>query len=515
MTLAPGRRPSGLPRLLPSPLRRAARQGREALAALAARLRSGEPAGRARRRDPSAERVEALDRRVAGGDRAAARLRLDETTGRAGSPAAVGRAAALELLAADLPEAEATVERAVIAHLRDRPRPRATAGRGPDGTAREARSSARRLRDAGHAEPRIVITLPALEGNPYTELMEEAYEPTGVAALHVDNLEDAAAAIAERRAGGYDTVLHINASNRLVWGAKEPAAAMAASRDALARIDGWRSAGVPLVVTVHDGPILGPDQAAAEQALAQGIADRAAAIHVLTASTPRILEGWLRLDPARIAHIPHPSYDGVYPPPPPRAEARAALGLAPSRDAGEVVLGMIGLLSSRKGPRQLVEALAAIPDPLPDGRSLRLLLAGRVVDTDGEGLIRAANADPRIITRFGVVPDAEMSGLLAALDVAVVPYRRYLNSGWTVLALGAGIPVVAPAGSTAEEVVPPEALLTFRPDEPDGLARALERAPSLVTPLARAAARRSVADLDAHAISQRFSRLLRDLPLDA
>jgi glycosyltransferase involved in cell wall biosynthesis len=123
-------------------------------------------------------------------------------------------------------------------------------------------------------------------------------------------------------------------------------------------------------------------------------------------------------------------------------------------------------------------------------------------------LIRASCADARIITRFGYVPDEELPGLLAALDVAVVPYGQYLNSGWLNLALTVGIPAIAPVGGTAAEVVRPEALRTFDPRVAGSLSGALADAASLATPAAHAAARASVADLDAATMSARFVEAL-------
>jgi glycosyltransferase involved in cell wall biosynthesis len=144
---------------------------------------------------------------------------------------------------------------------------------------------------------------------------------------------------------------------------------------------------------------------------------------------------------------------------------------------------------------------------VPDGRRLRLLLAGSLA-ANGEALIRAACDDERIITRFGYVPDADLRTLVAAIDVAVVPYGRYLNSGWLNLALTAGVPVIAPASGTAAEVVRADALRAFDPDQPGSLAHALASAPSLTTSVARAAARASVASLDAPTMSERFVEAL-------
>lgn len=461
-------------------------------------------------------RIAILDRAVRHGDRAAAGIRILEAEGAAGSALARGRANALELLGTGLLGEAARTERSVIEFLRQKPPRRETADRGPAGAAAEATAAADRLRGIGHATPRIVMTLPALEGNPYTPLMERAFEGHGLAAVHVDTLEDASAIVAGRAPGRYEALLLVNASNRLVWPARDTDAAARVVDSTLRTLDTWRADGVPLVVTVHDLAILGPVHAAAERAMAQGIADRADRIHVLSASTQAVLGEWLRLDPSRTVHIPIPNFDEAYPALPPQAAARSALGLDPVdplEGGSEIVIGMIGLLSPRKGPRRLVQALAQVPDGLPDGRRIRLLIAGRVIDPGGEELIRAAAADPRIVAEFGFVPDERMPALLAAIDVAVVPYDRYLNSAWTVLALSVGIPVIAPAGGTAAEVVRPGALATWDPSDPDSLTAALAGAGGLVSAEARIEARRSVADLDASVIAERFAALLAGLPV--
>jgi glycosyltransferase involved in cell wall biosynthesis len=207
--------------------------------------------------------------------------------------------------------------------------------------------------------------------------------------------------------------------------------------------------------------------------------------------------------------VPHPNYDEVLGLPADRGQARRSLDVAAATDGegGEVLIGLVGSLYGRKGAIALIEAFEAVPDPLPDGRRLRLLLAGSLA-ANGEALIRAACDDERIITRFGYVPDEDLPRLLAALDVAVVPYGQYLNSGWLNLALSASVPAIAPERGTAREVVRPEALRTFNPDTSGSLTKALADAPSLATPEARAAARASVASLDASTISERFVEAL-------
>ncbi len=454
------------------------------------------------------QRLAALESAVAHHDakdaRALERSLAREPGGRVpGTPLALARASALVLVAGTLPPVEARAEATVAAFLRgDLASPAAIAsdaGRAPERAARGADA----LRAAGHAAPIVVAAFPGFHANPYSQLMERAYERTGLTPVNVDVAEDVDAVVAGAGVGDYRTIVHLNAPDRFVPVARTADEAVSNADGALARIDGWVATGATLVTTVHNGPRLDGHRGAAERLVAQGILDRAAVIHVLARSTPRILEGWVTLDPGRIVHVPHPNFDGAYGPLPPRDAARGLIGLPPGRDP--LVVGLIGTLADRKGGQLLLDALALVPAVLPDQRELRLVIAGMASGRGSEDLIRRAMLDPRVIARFGFVPDEELPALLAAIDVAVVPYVQYLNSGWLHLALSTGCPVIVPAGGTAEEVARPDALLTFTPNDARALATALSRAGELATPAARAAARASVADLDPDRLSEQLA----------
>jgi beta-1,4-mannosyltransferase len=455
-----------------------------------------------------------LDEAVGRGDAEAARIVRAETTGasRPGTPDALRRAAAAEVEARDLVGRERETERTVARHLRDElPKAAPPAPRAPGEAARAAAAAADRLRADGHVRPVIVATFPGFHANPFSTLMELAYAHHGLAAIHVSSVEEIAEVVAGREAGGYSVVLHVNGPDRFVPDIRtaSEAEALADAERAVVQLDACLADGVALVTTIHNGPVLRDRRAAAEQRVAQAVVDRASLVHLLTASTPDALAGWLDFSEARTVHVPHPNYDEVLGPPVDRAPARRGLDVAADTegDGGEVLVGLVGSLYGRKGAIALIEAFEAVPDPLPDGRRLRLLLAGSLA-ANGEALIRAACDDERIITRFGYVADDDLRTLLAALDVAVLPYGQYLNSGWLNLALSAGVPAIAPARGTAAEVARPEALRTFDPDAPGSLTQALADAPRLATAEARAAARASVATLDAQTISERFVEAL-------
>jgi beta-1,4-mannosyltransferase len=423
-----------------------------------------------------------------------------------GSPAALVRAAALERYAVTLPAHLRVTESVVVAYLRGELGPAvATRTATPADLARCAAKGAALLRARGVDQPTVVITFPGFDPNPFGRMMEQAYEPAGLVPVHVRGIDDIEAVISGRTPGGYRVILHLNGPDRFVKDGATDVDAAALADGALARLDAWSCEGIPIVMTVHNGPVFDDRRAGAERRMAQGIADRASLVHLLSASTPDILDGWLRLDPARCLHIPHPNYDMVLGRPPERTVARAWLATSSGTEIvdDEIVIGLVGTLNHRKATMALLDSFESVPDPLEDGRRARLVLAGGLRG-NGEELIRRAAADPRVISRFGFVRDDEMPALLASIDVAVMPYGAYLNSGWLHLALTAGIPVIAPSGGTAREIVQPAALCQYADAGSRSLADALATAGTLATPEARQAARASVEALDSRILSERF-----------
>jgi glycosyltransferase involved in cell wall biosynthesis len=103
-----------------------------------------------------------------------------------------------------------------------------------------------------------------------------------------------------------------------------------------------------------------------------------------------------------------------------------------------------------------------------------------------------------------------MQYYLRAADIAVLPYRRGLNSGVLLLALSFGLPVVAPENLVTDEITTPGAVRTFRPDDPYGLTSALAAADDLLTPEAREEALRIARRYDPAGIAERFASALND-----
>ena len=157
--------------------------------------------------------------------------------------------------------------------------------------------------------------------------------------------------------------------------------------------------------------------------------------------------------------LPHPHYIGFYPQARrTRAQTRAALGI-PDRAFTYLVFGQI---RRYKRVPETIAAFRRLADP-----DARLVVAGRPKDARLAGEIVAARAgDDRVRLRLEHVPDEDVAELHAAADAAVLHYRDVFSSGALLLALSLGLPVVAPADTTATELAPAPAIEAYTGDDP-------------------------------------------------
>ncbi|TML17151.1 MAG: glycosyltransferase family 4 protein [Actinobacteria bacterium] len=247
--------------------------------------------------------------------------------------------------------------------------------------------------------------------------------------------------------------------------------------DRLLRVD------APLVFTAHD--IL-PRRTAGKRDLWQRLFGRFAGIVV---HSERARDQLAELvDPARLHVIPHP----VFPSNPDR------------RDDGRTLLSL-GIIREYKGLGDAIEATNRI-----DGA--RLLVAGDPLESiDG---YRAAAGD-RAEWRLGYLSDEEIERALGDATVALFPYRPEIDqSGALLLALGAGVPVVAyDVGGLGEPVRRFEAGRVVPAGDVDALteaARELLDDPAQLEQ-ARAGAERARRELTWEASAQAHLALYREL----
>jgi beta-1,4-mannosyltransferase len=138
-----------------------------------------------------------------------------------------------------------------------------------------------------------------------------------------------------------------------------------------------------------------------------------------------------------------------------RDQIRAELGLP----ADAYVYLLFGNIRPYKQTAAAVRAFSSTADPLA-----RLLVAGKAADEDATQAVRqAAAADDRVRLEIGHVANDRVSGFHAAADAVILNHRAVFSSGALLLALSQGLPVVAPAGGTTEEMTQPPALVAFEP----------------------------------------------------
>lgn len=134
--------------------------------------------------------------------------------------------------------------------------------------------------------------------------------------------------------------------------------------------------------------------------------------------------------------MPHGDYGDAYPHQVSRAEARRVLELPP--DA--TVLLHFGLIRPYKNVPHLIRTFRELQDA-----TVILLIAGNPYDETVEREVRAsAEGAPRVRLRLGWIKPDEVQIMFAACDLVVLPYRRILNSGVTMLALSFERPILVP-----------------------------------------------------------------------
>jgi len=355
---------------------------------------------------------------------------------------------------------------------------------------------------AGGAEPPIVLGYyPRFVTNPYQSLLYSAVREHGLAPVPLSDIERLVE-LEALQASGIATLLHLHWLHLVLRDADGERDANRLADRFLDRVDRYLAGGGRLAWTVHN--ILPHDTRfeAAETRLCAEVAARSSAIHVLTARTREHVAPLYDLPAERIFHVPHPSYRGAYEDHVSRLDARHELGLMPD----ELVLAVVGVIRPYKGLDELLEAWDRVDLDGPR----RLLIAGAPSEQPGvDALIERAALDPRVLIDARKIPADEMQLFLRAADVAVLPYRRSLNSGALMLALTFGLPVIVPAGGGLAESVEPSFSRTFDSGDPASLVAALREAANLVTPEASVRAAAAAAALDPTELSHRFATGLR------
>lgn len=221
-----------------------------------------------------------------------------------------------------------------------------------------------------------------------------------------------------------------------------------------------RALGLRLVWTVHNvlphEPVFA-DDVAARRALA-----RASDLVLAHSPAPLAELAALGAVPRRSVVIGH----GPLPPATP-----ATLLRRPGSADGPRRFLFFGRVQRYKGVTDLLSAFAT----LPAETAAELTVAGSCPDRGLRTELRelAGRAGHPVTLRLDRVPDAEVTALLAAADVVVLPFRRVSTSGSAILALCHGRPLIVPDLPGLADL-PGEAVLRYDGSIP-GLAGALTR----------------------------------------
>ena len=232
---------------------------------------------------------------------------------------------------------------------------------------------------------------------------------------------------------------------------------------------------------------------------------RANAIHLLTRSSLQRLNMAELTDDERVFHVPHPSYfgsfGGSYGLPQDRSATRRLL----QRDQHEFSVGLVGRISDRKNVELLLDAAEVLLEFGNRVDQPRIYISGSLRTRFAERIVRRSATLPNVSLSTDDLDDRTAGLHIAALDAAVVPYHGYLNSGWTLLALSAGVPIIASHESTAKEVVPAEALTGFAEGDALSLANAILNLAGRDRALAESAARTAANLVHPDAIAQDYA----------
>lgn len=156
------------------------------------------------------------------------------------------------------------------------------------------------------------------------------------------------------------------------------------------------------------------------------------------------LETYPELKRIRSIVVPRGHYRDLYPNPPAKEAAKAAMGLP----SNEFAIGMVGQIRPYKNIPHLIRCFQRIKDA-----SATLTISGTCSDDNLRvELEQLALADERVRLDFRFIPESELPALMRALDLVILPYTDILNSGAALLALSLDVPVLAPAKGTLIEV---------------------------------------------------------------
>jgi glycosyltransferase involved in cell wall biosynthesis len=292
--------------------------------------------------------------------------------------------------------------------------------------------------------------------NPYQDLLYGEMQPLGVAAIYVGELTPIRSLnllllpleVAVRGMGGA-RVIHLHWVFTFAFPGARRFPVMRWVAQIWFHVLLWtcRMIGVHLVWTAHN--VL-PH----EQVLGNDISARRALVEasdLVLAHSQSTLDELAALGavPRRSAIIRHGPFG---------SRSAAELLRTPGCGGGPRGFLFFGFVREYKGVDDLLAAFATLPEDV----AAHLTVAGRCDDPSLRSRLRelARRGGSNIVLRLEHVPDEDVSQLLAAADVVVLPFRRATTSGSAMLALSHGRPLIVPNLAALADL-PDQAVLRY------------------------------------------------------
>ncbi|GAB4083720.1 glycosyltransferase [Myceligenerans cantabricum] len=281
--------------------------------------------------------------------------------------------------------------------------------------------------------PRI-FTYPYWTSNPYMQMLHLEVRARG----HLlEGTSVVGKAVAEMNDPGARGLVHLQWPSDITEQATSPQDAADRVSRFLAAVRTAQAGGRKVLWTVHNVLPHDAGYPAAAIDLHRGLAELADAVHVLSPGTAEAVADDYVIPAGKIVVLPHSSYHGVYGRRADRAAARTHLGGRP----GATGVLFFGQMRPYKGLDQLFEAARRA---VAEDADVELLLAGKPAPGLHEAIAALAADGVPVTSALRFIADEEVATWFSATDVAVLPYRKILNSGTMHLAATYGVPTVLP-----------------------------------------------------------------------
>lgn len=175
----------------------------------------------------------------------------------------------------------------------------------------------------------------------------------------------------------------------------------------------------------------------------------------------------------KISVIPHGDFDYVFS----RYDTNDDLAKkVKCKSQGRPIVSFIGIIRPYKGLKYFLQAFTLIKEKVPD---CFFLVAGSMLlgDRDDLGKLLKTSCEPEDLwSDIRYLPTSDMKAYLSVTDILVQPYISASQSGNTVMAYKAGVPVISTSvGGLAEMTIDGQTGYVIAPKDPLAIANAVAK----------------------------------------